>query len=82
MLGSDGFVYNTQCPTVGAWVAPESRPPSIQRASPDGKVEIVATEADGVPLTAPNDLTLRARRPPLLHRLRRLGPGRTSRTAA
>src|SRR5438105_1760631 len=56
MLGSDGFVYNTQCPMVGAWVAPDSRPPSIQRASPDGKVEIVATEADGVPLTAPNDL--------------------------
>jgi gluconolactonase len=57
MLGSDGLVYITQCPTVGAWVAPETRPPSIQRASPDGSVEIVATEADGMKLNAPNDLT-------------------------
>jgi gluconolactonase len=57
MLGSDGYVYVTQCPTVGAWVAPDSRPPSIQRAAPDGKVEIVATEADGMKLNAPNDLT-------------------------
>jgi gluconolactonase len=57
MLGSDGYLYVTQCPTVGAWVAAETRPPSIQRATPDGKVEIVATEADGVKLNAPNDLT-------------------------
>lgn len=57
MLGSDGHVYLTQCPTVGAWVAPEARPPSIQRAAPDGTVEIVATEADGIKLKAPNDLT-------------------------
>jgi gluconolactonase len=57
MLGSDGFVYCTNCPTVGKWVAPEQRPPSIQRAAPDGRVEIVATEADGVKLNAPNDLT-------------------------
>ncbi|MFN0152995.1 MAG: SMP-30/gluconolactonase/LRE family protein [Gaiella sp.] len=57
MLGSDGWVYSTQCPTVGKWVAPESRPPSIQRSSPDGKVEIVATDADGIRFNAPNDLT-------------------------
>jgi gluconolactonase len=57
MLGSDGYVYVTQCPTVGAWVAPEARPPSIQRAAPDGSVEVVVTEADGVKLNAPNDLT-------------------------
>jgi gluconolactonase len=57
MLGTDGYVYVTQCPTVGAWRAPETRPPSIQRAAPDGTVEIIATEADGVPLNAPNDLT-------------------------
>ena len=31
MLGSDGAVYSTQTPTVGAWVAPEHRPPSIQK---------------------------------------------------
>ena len=57
VLGTDGYVYITQCPTVGAWVAPEKRPPSIQRAAPDGAVEIVATEADGKTLNAPNDLT-------------------------
>jgi gluconolactonase len=57
LLGSDGLVYLTQCPTVGAWVAPESRPPSIQRAAPDGSVEIVVTDADGMKLNAPNDLT-------------------------
>jgi gluconolactonase len=57
MLGSDGYMYITQCPTVGAWVAPESRPPSIQRAGPDGSVEVVVTEADGITLKAPNDLT-------------------------
>jgi len=57
MLGTDGFVYCTNTPTVGKWVAPEHRPPSIQRAAPDGRVEIVATEADGVKFNAPNDLT-------------------------
>ena len=57
MLGSDGFIYCTNTPTVGKWVAPEHRPPSIQRAAPNGKVEIVATEADGKKFNAPNDLT-------------------------
>jgi gluconolactonase len=57
MVGTDGCIYVTQCPTVGAWVAPERRPPSIQRITPDGTVEIVATDADGLKLTAPNDLT-------------------------
>jgi gluconolactonase len=57
MLGNDGFVYCTNTPTVGKWVAPEHRPPSIQRAAPNGRVEIVATEADGVKFNAPNDLT-------------------------
>ena len=56
VLGSDGFLYITQCPTIGAWVAPDKRPPSIQRAGPEGKVEIVAVEADGRKFTAPNDL--------------------------
>ncbi|HZT19411.1 MAG TPA: SMP-30/gluconolactonase/LRE family protein [Dongiaceae bacterium] len=57
MLGTDGHVYITNCPNVGKWVPEEKRPPSIQRASPDGKVEIVATEADGVAFDGPNDLT-------------------------
>ena len=57
MLGSDGYVYCTNTPTVGKWVAPEHRPPSIQRAAPDGRVEIVATGADGITFNAPNDLT-------------------------
>jgi len=57
MLGTDGYVYITNCPTVGKWEPAEKRPPSIQRAAPDGKVEIVATEADGVKFDGPNDLT-------------------------
>ena len=57
MLGSDGCVYSTQTPNVGIWVAPERRPPSIQKTSPTGKVEILVTEADGKKFDGPNDLT-------------------------
>ena len=57
MLGTDGCVYSTQTPNVGAWVAPEHRPPSIQKTRPDGKVEILVTEADGTEFHGPNDLT-------------------------
>ena len=57
MLGTDGYLYCTNCPTVGKWSAPERRPPSIQRVAPDGRAEIVATSADGIALNAPNDLT-------------------------
>jgi gluconolactonase len=31
VLGSDGCVYSTQTPNVGAWVAPIHRPPSIPK---------------------------------------------------
>jgi gluconolactonase len=57
MLGSDGAVYSTQTPNVGAWVAPVHRPPSIQKTGKDGKVEILVTEADGKKFDGPNDLT-------------------------
>lgn len=57
MLGTDGCVYSTQTPNVGAWSAPEHRPPSIQKTRPDGKVEILVTEAEGVKFDGPNDLT-------------------------
>jgi gluconolactonase len=57
MLGSDGAVYSTQTPNVGTWVAPEHRPPSIQKTLPNGKVEILVTEADGKKFDGPNDLT-------------------------
>lgn len=57
MLGSDGAIYSTQTPTVGAWVAPEHRPPSIQKTLASGKVEILVTEADGKTFDGPNDLT-------------------------
>ncbi len=56
VLGSDELIYSTQTPTVGAWLPADRRPPSIQRSAPDGKVEILATEADGVAFTGPNDL--------------------------
>lgn len=57
MLGSDGAVYSTQTPNVGQWVAPEHRPPSIQKTFASGKVEILVTEADGFKFDGPNDLT-------------------------
>ena len=57
MLGTDGAIYSTQTPNVGAWVAPVHRPPSIQKTSKDGKVEVLVTEADGVKFDGPNDLT-------------------------
>ncbi|MEA2782511.1 MAG: gluconolactonase [Rhodospirillaceae bacterium] len=60
MLGTDGYIYITNCPTVGKWLPEEKRPPSIQRAGPNGKIEIVATEADGVKFDGPNDLTFGA----------------------
>lgn len=56
VLGSDGDLYCTNTPTIGEWTASDVRPPSIQRVSPDGTVEIVTTHADGMPLNAPNDL--------------------------
>ena len=56
-LGSDGHVYVTQNGgVVGPWRASETRPPSIQRVSLAGEVEVVATAVDGMPLQAPNDL--------------------------
>jgi gluconolactonase len=58
MLGSDGALYITQNGgTVGAWRADVMTAPSIQKAWPDGSVEIVVTEVAGIPLQAPNDLT-------------------------
>jgi gluconolactonase len=56
-LGSDGHLYVTQNGgVVGPWRAAEMRPPSIQRVSLAGEVEIVATEIEGVRFQAPNDL--------------------------
>lgn len=58
MLGSDGAVYITQNGgTVGAWKAEVMSVPSIQKAWPDGRVDILVTEVDGIPLQAPNDLS-------------------------
>lgn len=57
MLGTDGAVYSTQTPNVGTWVAPVHRPPCIQKTTPDGKVEVLVSEADGVKFDGPNDLT-------------------------
>ena len=54
-------VYSTQTPNVGAWVAPEHRPPSIQKTRPDGKVEMLVTEADGAQVRRAERSDLRAR---------------------
>jgi len=58
MLGADTAVYITQNGgTVGAWKADVMSVPSIQKAWPDGRVEVVASEVGGLALRAPNDLT-------------------------
>lgn len=57
VLGSDGAVYSTQTPNVGKWRAPIHRPPSIQKTSAGGKVEVLVSEADGKKFNGPNDLT-------------------------
>lgn len=58
MLGSDGAVYITQNGgTAGPWRAAVMKAPSIQKAWPDGRVESLVTEVDGIALQAPNDLT-------------------------
>jgi len=57
LAASDGCCYVTQNGgVIGPWRATEKRPPSIQRITPEGRVEIMATEVDGIPLRAPNDL--------------------------
>ena len=58
VLGSDGCVYITQNGgTVGPWKADVMSEPSIQKAWPDGRVEIICTEIGGHKLLAPNDLS-------------------------
>jgi gluconolactonase len=59
-VGADGYVYITQGPKIGPWVAPEPQPPSIQRIAPDGGVELVCAEVAGIALDGPNDLAFGA----------------------
>ena len=57
LAASDGCCYVTQNGgVIGPWRAKDQRPPSIQRITPDGAVEIMVTEIDGQKLRAPNDL--------------------------
>ena len=57
VLGSDGALYVCQNGgTVGPWRAAEMTLPSIQRAMPGGKPEILVTEVEGIKLNGPNDL--------------------------
>lgn len=56
-LGSDGNLYVAQNRgIIGTWRAENVQPGCIQRVSPDGKVEILVTEVDGIELRQPNDL--------------------------
>jgi hypothetical protein len=57
-LGLDG-VYVTQTGgAMGPWRSRDPRPASVQRVAHDGRVELVVTEVDGGPLSAPNDLAV------------------------
>lgn len=56
-LGADGCLYVTQNGGRWAsWTSERLSPPGIQRVWPDGRVETLLTEVDGVPCVAPNDL--------------------------
>ncbi len=57
MVGDDGLYVTQNGGVLGSWRSPQPVRPSIQRVSPDGAVEIVASSAGGDPLVAPNDLT-------------------------
>ena len=58
LLGNDGATYITQNGgTAGAWKAATMLQPSIQRAWPDGTVEVIATSGEGVDFLGPNDLS-------------------------
>jgi len=56
LLGDDALYITQNGGTVGRWRAERMSVPSIQKAWPNGRVEIVATEVDGIALQAPNDL--------------------------
>jgi gluconolactonase len=57
LMAADGCAYVTQNGgVIGPWRARDQRPPCIQRITPEGKVEILATAIDGHTLRAPNDL--------------------------
>ena len=73
MLGSDGALYITQNGgTVGAWRAEVMGRPSIQKAWPDGRVEEVVAEVDGIAAAGAQRPDVRAGWPPVLHRPGRL----------
>ena len=57
LAAADGYSYVTQNGgVIGPWRATDKRPPSIQRITPAGKVEVPVTEVAGHTLRAPNDL--------------------------
>ncbi|MFS0732326.1 SMP-30/gluconolactonase/LRE family protein [Microbacterium sp. 1P10UB] len=56
-LGSDGLLYAAQNGgVVDEWRSATPAAPSVQRVSLDGRVETLATAANGLTLRAPNDL--------------------------
>jgi gluconolactonase len=54
--GLDGVYVAQNGRTAGPWRSPRPCVPSIQRVAGDGRVEIVADSASGVPVLGPNDL--------------------------
>ena len=61
LVCSDGSLLVTQNGGVDReWRAKDRRPPSIQRVSPEGEVDVVVTEIEGIQLSAPNDLAFGA----------------------
>ena len=83
MLGTDGCVYSTQTPNVGAWVAPESTArPRSRRRSPGRQGRDTRHRGGRREIRRAQRPHLRAGRAPLFHRFRRLGSRRPSRIRA
>lgn len=61
LVCADGSLLVTQNGGVDReWRAQDRRPPSIQRVSTRGEVEVLVTSIEGIPLRAPNDLAFGA----------------------
>lgn len=57
LVCDDGSLLVTQNGGIDReWRAKDQRPPSIQRVSTDGEVEVLVTQIEGIALQAPNDL--------------------------
>lgn len=56
LRGNDGSIYVTQAPSVGEWIAPDPRVPSIQHLHEERELYVLTSGTGDHSLIAPNDL--------------------------